>query len=111
MGLSGIGLAASAAAGVNLALLLWILRRREGRLRGREILVSFARVAVASAVMGVALAAASRWLALDNARGWIGAIQVVCVILGGAAIYWVAASLAGAPEPSELRAVALKRRA
>ena len=110
MGLSGIGLAASVAAGVNLAFLLLILRRREGRLRGKEILISFARVAVAAAVMAVALAAASRWLDLENSRGWTGAILLVCVILGGAGIYWTAASLAGAPEPSELRAVALRRR-
>jgi putative peptidoglycan lipid II flippase len=111
MGLSGIGLAASAAAGVNLAFLLLILRRREGRLRGKEILISFARLAVAAAVMAVALAAANRWLDLENSRGWTGAILLVCVILGGAGIYWAAASLAGAPEPSELRAVTLRRRA
>ena len=39
----------------DLAVLETPLRRREGRLHGREILVSFARVAFASAVMGVAL--------------------------------------------------------
>jgi putative peptidoglycan lipid II flippase len=111
MGLSGIGLAASAAAGVNLAFLLLILRRREGRLHGKEILISFARVGVAAAVMAVALAAANRWLDLESSRGWSGAILLVCVILGGAGIYWAAAFLAGAPEPSELRAVALRRRA
>lgn len=111
MGLSGIGLAASAAAGVNLAFLLLILRRREGRLHGKEILISLARVAAAAAIMAVALAAANRWLDLENSRGWTGVILLVSVILGGAGIYWAAASLAGAPEPSELRAVALRRRA
>jgi putative peptidoglycan lipid II flippase len=111
MGLAGIGLAASAAAGVNLGILVLILRLREGRLHGKEIVVSLARVTVAAAVMGVALVAANRWLALENARGWSGAILVVGVILGGVGIYWAAASLAGAPEPSELRAVALRRRA
>src|SRR6266496_423392 len=110
LGLPGIGLAASAAAFVNLGILLAILRRREGRLHGRQIAASLGRVAVAAAVMAVALAAASRWLDLENSRGWTGAILLVCVILGGAGIYWTAASLAGAPEPSELRAVALRRR-
>src|SRR5450755_1364448 len=50
-GLAGIGLAASAAAAVNISILLAVLRRREGRLRGREIGSSLVRIVMASAAM------------------------------------------------------------
>ena len=111
MGLPGIGLAASAAAAVNLAILLFILRRREGPLHGREILFSLVRVGGAAAVMGACLEGARRWLDLENARGWTGALLVVAVVLAAVGLYWAAALLSGAPEPAELSAVIRKRRA
>jgi putative peptidoglycan lipid II flippase len=111
LGLPGIGLAASAAAGVNLAILLAVLRRREGRLHGRAIAASLLRVAAASLAMGLAIEAARRLLSLDQARGWRGAVLVTAVIAAGAALYWLAASLTGAPEPAELKRVARRRRA
>ena len=110
MGLPGIGLAASIAAGVNLAILLAVLRKREGRLHGRAIAASFLRVAAAAAVMGLAIGAARRWLDLDAARGWRGAGLLAAVIAAGAAVYWTAAMLARASEPRELRQVARRRR-
>src|SRR5512143_587936 len=73
LGLPGIGFAASAAAGVNLTMLLAVLRRREGRLHGRAIAASLLRVVAASAVMGGAIEVARRALVLDQARGWTGA--------------------------------------
>ena len=111
LGLPGIGLAASAAAAVNLGILLLVLRRREGRLHGREILLTVGRVAAAAAVMGAALEAARRWLGLEEARGWAGAFLLVGVVLAGAGLYWIAARLAGAPEPAELSSVLRRRRA
>jgi len=110
LGLPGIGLAASAAAGVNLGILLAVLRRREGRLHGREIAGSIARVAVAAAAMGALLETARRVLPLDQARGWRGAALLAGVILVGGVFYWLAARAVGAPEPGELRRVALRRR-
>ncbi len=110
LGLPGIGLAASGAAGVNLTILLAVLRRREGRLRGRQIALSLGRVAVAAAVMGAALEAAMRVFPLEEARGWRGAVLVVAVVLVGAGLYWAAAILMRAPEPAELRSVARRRR-
>ena len=111
LGLPGIGLAASAGAAVNLVVLLLVLRWREGRLHGREILVSLARVAAAAAVMGIALEGARRSLDLEDARGFPGALLVVAVILGGAVLYWAVARVVGAPEPAELAAVVRRRRA
>ena len=110
LGLPGIGIAASAAAGVNLAILVGVLRRREGRLHGRAIATTLARVTAASAVMGAAIEWARRSLHLDLARGWKGAALLAVVILAGAAIYWLSATLAGAAEPAELSRVASRRR-
>ena len=50
----------------NLGILLSVLRRREGRLHGREILTALARVGAAAAVMGACLEGARRWLDLEE---------------------------------------------
>jgi putative peptidoglycan lipid II flippase len=106
MGLPGIGLAASAAAGANVAILIGSLRRREGRMRGREIARSLLRMVVAAALMGGLLGLALRSLAAESLSGWKGA-GILAILIGGATLfYWFAAHLLGAPEPAELRRVA-----
>ena len=109
MGLPGIGLASSAAAAVNVGVLMLVLRRREGRLRGRAIAGSLARIAGASAVMGVLLWAAGRVVPETAYRGWRGAGLLTVLIAAATATYWLAAHLLGAPEPAELRRVASRR--
>jgi putative peptidoglycan lipid II flippase len=54
----GLALAASLASGLNLTLLLWVLRKRIGRIDGRRILSSAAKVLLAS----TAIALPSLWL-------------------------------------------------
>lgn len=110
LGLAGIGLAASAAAGVNVTILLAALRRREGPLRGRAIAASLARIAAASAAMGGLLWGASRFVDPAGIAGWRGAGILTIVIAAAAAFYWGAARGLGAPEPAELAAVARRRR-
>jgi len=109
MGLPGIGLAASAAAAVNVAVLMIALRRREGRLRGREIAGSLARIAAASAAMGAFLWIASHVVPLGAYVGWRGAGLLALVIGLATVCYWLAAHGLGAPEPAELRRVASRR--
>lgn len=109
MGLPGIGLSSSAAAAVNVAVLLAVLRRREGRLRGRALAASLLRIAAASAGMGLALWAAGRVLPEASFRGWTGAGLLALLIAAAALVYWVAALLVGAPEPRELRRLASRR--
>lgn len=109
-GLAGIGLAASAAAAVNLSILLFVLRRREGRLRGREIAAALVRVGLASAAMGAALAVAGRWLGWERWRGAFGALELAVTIGAAAVLYWAVAAATGAREPEELRTVAARRR-
>jgi len=110
MGLPGIGLASSAAAAVNVGVLLVVLRRREGRLRGRAIAASVGRIAAASAAMGALLWAALRVVPLEAFRGWRGAAVLAAVIVAATLAYWAAAHLFGAPEARELRRLAGRRR-
>jgi putative peptidoglycan lipid II flippase len=110
MGLPGIGLAASAAAAVNVGVLMFALRRREGPLRGRAIAGSLARIAAASAVMGGFLWAAARVVPESAYAGWRGAGLLTLVIGLATVCYWLAAHWLGAPEPAELRRVASRRR-
>ena len=106
LGLPGIGLAASIAAAVNVAILLWILRRREGRLRGREILGSLMRITAAALVMGGALAALTGFVDLTSLRLAPAAVGLFAAILLGAGIYWAAARALRAPEAAELLRIA-----
>jgi putative peptidoglycan lipid II flippase len=110
LGLPGIGLAASAAAAVNVLILAVMLRRREGRLRGRQILASIARIGVATAVMGGFLLGALRFVPGDRLSGWRGAGALALLIAAAALVYWMSAHLLGSPEPAELRRVARRRR-
>jgi putative peptidoglycan lipid II flippase len=109
MGLPGIGLAASLAAGVNVTILISTLRRREGRLRGREVARSLLRAGVASAVMGGALMLFASRVDLAAMRIVPAAALLFAVILAGTALYWGCAHLLGAPEPGELLRIARRR--
>ena len=110
LGLPGIGLAASSAAAVNVLILVIMLRVREGRLRGRQIFSSVARIAAASAAMAAYLYAALRLFPGDRLAGWRGAGVLGIMIASATIVYWLAAHLLGAPEPAELRRVARRGR-
>ena len=62
MGFRGLALGTAAAAMLNAGALLWLLGRRLEGLEGRRIAVAFTKIAVASAVMGVAAYGMSTWL-------------------------------------------------
>lgn len=111
LGLPGIGLSASIAAGVNVAVLLGALRRREGRLHGREIVRSVARIAAASILMGIGLILAQRIWDPSGMRAGPAVAALAAKIGGATVLYWWLAHVLGAPEPSELRRIARSRRA
>jgi putative peptidoglycan lipid II flippase len=87
----GLALAASAAAAANLAILLWLLRRRLGGLGGRRILWSLGRVAAATAVMA-AWCGLLLWKWPPAATPALEAAWLVAAI-GGAVGAYAAASL------------------
>jgi putative peptidoglycan lipid II flippase len=111
MGLPAIGLAASLAAGVNVAVLLGALRRWQGHLRGAEVLGSLLRIGAASVVMGAVLGVADRALYPAGMRVLPAGLVLLALILGGTVLYWACAHALGAPEPAELRRIAVARRA
>ncbi|MGH9399428.1 MAG: murein biosynthesis integral membrane protein MurJ [Thermoanaerobaculia bacterium] len=110
LGLPGIGLASSAAAAVNVAILLATLRRREGRLHGRAIASSVLRMLAASAVMGASVWGAQRALGLARLPLAPAALALFALIAAAALVYGLAARLLGSPEPGEISRL-LRRRA
>ena len=87
----GVALAGSLAAALNAGWLFWILRRRLGRLGGRWVARSLARILAATALMSLGLGgvAATGWL--DGERGLALAVRLFPVIAFGAGIYLAAA--------------------
>ena len=63
LGYQGLALGTAIAAIVNAATLLHVLRRRLGGLDGRRLMRTLIKVTVAAVCMGIAAAAAERWLA------------------------------------------------
>ena len=98
---AGLAFASSASAYANLALLVWFLRRRLGRLGGRELVRSLGRTALASAALGAWCGAlllrwphaTGRW----TEAGWLGA-----AIGGGGLVFWFASRALGSPERAAL---------
>jgi putative peptidoglycan lipid II flippase len=122
VGPGAFGLTASITFSANVAILLWILRRRVGRFGGRQIVLSAARSLIASLAMAAVLvwvtaeiSGATYWgvppmlhglLHLGPLPRWL--IVAVGVPVG-AAVFMLAARLMHAPELGEFFG-ALKRR-
>jgi putative peptidoglycan lipid II flippase len=75
----GLALAASLASALNLILLLWVLRKRIGRIDGRRILISASKVVLAS----TAIALPSLWLSHLPIWETSGDLMQKIVLLGG----------------------------
>jgi len=104
LGHAGLALASSAAAAVNLALLLKALYRRAPHLKAAGLMRGAGRIATASAAMA-ALLLVLFWLPaspLHAGRAWL---QVVLGVGLGAAGYFLAAYLLRCRELSSLKAV------
>jgi putative peptidoglycan lipid II flippase len=93
LGFRGLALGTGIAAIFNSGVLLWLLRRRLAGLDGRRVFVSLAKIAVASAAMGVAAQVTDAWLtALTPAGGELakmlrvaGSIAVALLVLAASA--------------------------
>ncbi|HJL19517.1 MAG TPA: murein biosynthesis integral membrane protein MurJ [Sandaracinaceae bacterium LLY-WYZ-13_1] len=108
----GIAVALSAAGVAQLAMLLWLLRRRAGRLGLRPVVGSALRIGAAAVVMGLVSGAIAQLG--DWERGGNHAPNVawlVAAVTTGAGVYLGAAWLLRVPELRELWAAARRRAA
>jgi len=111
MGFKGLALGTAISAIFNAALLLWVLRSRLGGLDERRVAVSFAKISLASLVMGMAAWGADVTMA---ARLPSHAIPVLALrVVGAVAVALVAldltARLVRADDFNEARALVLAR--
>lgn len=101
LGHGGLAAASSVGATVNVLSLLWLARRRFGRLGGRLLAVSLLRTTLACVPLAVWCAVVmSRW---PHAAGHgLQALWLVGTMSGGALVFWMAAALVRAPERAAL---------
>jgi putative peptidoglycan lipid II flippase len=112
LGVWGIPLATSVVNIAGTGALVWIFRRREGRLGGRRIVDSYTRILAASALAaGVGYGI---WRALDEALGRDLGFQIVSLTLGLAAataVFLGAARILGIRELEALTSLVRRPRA
>ncbi len=105
MGVQGLAFAFSAAAILQVMLLLSVLHWQLGGFNDREVLISLARISVASFVAGVVLQLLKYPVAtvVDMQRFWGVAIQLVVTSAGGLITYLLCMWLFGSDELPALR--------
>jgi putative peptidoglycan lipid II flippase len=111
LGYRGLALGTAIAAIFNAAALLLLLRGRIGGLEGRRIAVSFAKITVASALMGAAAWFTLEWLngALPGRSEVVKAIRVFTAISAGIAVLVASARLMRIAEFDEAIARVVRR--
>lgn len=103
LGHGGIALAGTVAAAINTALLVWLLRRRLGRLGGLEALGRIARMAVATGLMaGFVLGLEHLWPTAGIARRWLLGVWLLVACAGAAGVYVVACRVLKVDELDQL---------
>src|SRR5437867_2390144 len=109
LGHAGLAYASSIGALGNLLGLLWMARRRFGRLGGRALLVSCLRTTAAAVPLGVVC-----WLALPVLgvrRGFgVDVSLLLATIAGGALVFFAASAALGSPERRSLVRLGAGRR-
>lgn len=109
MGYAALAAASSIGTYVNLFALVWIGRRRFGRLGGRLLLTSSLRICAACVPLVLWCAAALWWIPTGGPLG-PRALAVAAAIAGGGAIFIAASVLARSPEyPALVRALPGRR--
>jgi putative peptidoglycan lipid II flippase len=103
MGHVGLALASSIGSYVNLLVLVWTARRRLGRLGGRQMLTSTARISAASIpLLAWCLLATALTQPSPSAPLWLGAGWLATVIAVGAGLFVGASVLLRSPERQAL---------
>lgn len=77
----GLAFATAIASFINLLILLYYLRKRIGRLGGKKVLLSLAKILLATSVMGIACIYFSRLLGQINKLIQVAGTILICVII------------------------------
>jgi putative peptidoglycan lipid II flippase len=111
-GVASVAFATSCGAAANFVLLLSMLRRREGRLGGRELFASLGRVVVSAAVMALVVGSAASWALDAHPPRTVGARFVFLIVatLAGMVVYLGTALLLRSREPGEFIRLLTQRR-
>jgi putative peptidoglycan lipid II flippase len=108
LGHAGLAAASSVGAYVNVIALIVAARRRLGRLGGRAMVASATRTLLACIPVAAWCVLLATFGPAAGARG--DAAVVVLGVAGGAALFWIASALLGAPERTALVAILPRRR-
>lgn len=88
MGISGIALATSLVAGINIALLIIILRKKIGCLGGRKIIISYLKISAASIIMSAFAYFAWRLLyVFFDKNNFMTVLLLLIIIIFSGALY------------------------
>jgi len=103
MGNSGVALALTSGAAVNVTLLMLVFVRRHGALRFAEILVSLFRIGVAAVIMGLFSWWAAGALGLDSmSSGWLKIALTLGTIAAAIGVYALSCKMLRCRELPEL---------
>jgi putative peptidoglycan lipid II flippase len=86
LGLAGLALATAISSAVGFAILCWLLRRRLGDIRGREIWTAVVKMIVVSALVGIALYLVAGVLEPLAVNIWGKLLQVTVSAAAGLAV-------------------------
>lgn len=102
---AAVGVATATTSSISSLVLVWLLRKRWGRLGFRKILASMARIIVASGIMALAVWVCVTYLP-DVFKAWTSRPRIPAIILGigaGAGAYLLTTVVLRSPELGELR--------
>ncbi|CAO0820297.1 putative lipid II flippase MurJ [Desulfarculales bacterium] len=107
----GLALATTVSGAMNFLVLLWCLRQRLGLLGGRELLHSSLRMALASAVMGLAVWLVAYGPDWGHSDGYLRrGVRPLAGMAAGAGVYLLSARLLGIKELGETWQLIRRRR-
>jgi putative peptidoglycan lipid II flippase len=99
LGHAGLALSTSLVASFSAVALLEAIRRRIGGIDGRQLMVSFGKIAMASIVMGVVCFAANRTLEMYlGVSRWMRLMELAVAIPLGLAVFYAICRLSRLPE-------------
>ena len=81
MDVGGLAFATSIASFINLSILLFLLRKRIGKLGGKKVVISLAKILLAASAMAIACIYSSRLLSQISKLIQVAGTIVICVII------------------------------